>query len=207
MDAFMNSVVRKTEETGADLYPSQPWATRALLERVPVSGLVWEPACGGGHMAQVISDEGHEVISSDAYDHGYGMVHDFLSENDVCTPDWIVTNPPFRSRLSLKFTLKALSITPNVAMLNRLSWLEGGERCDELFTVNPPSRVLVMVDRLGFTRETCEIGRRGMLPYAWYVWEEGRHDARIEWVPPGTDQRLTLFTDHERFSRPLVERV
>ena len=68
-----------------DFSPTPPWATRALMHCVmPVLGLrefnsVWEPACGEGHMAEVLREFFAEVIATDVFDYGYGdAVHDFL---------------------------------------------------------------------------------------------------------------------------------
>ena len=54
-----------------DFYASPPWATRALMEKVwPVldnpdcSGIGWEPACGEGHMSQVLREYFGGVIST-----------------------------------------------------------------------------------------------------------------------------------------------
>jgi hypothetical protein len=68
-----------------DFSPTPPWATRALMEHVmPVLGVRefhsgWEPACGEGHMAEVLREFFEEVIATDVFDYGYGdAVHDFL---------------------------------------------------------------------------------------------------------------------------------
>jgi hypothetical protein len=68
-----------------DYSPTPPWATRALIERVfPILGVrdfasVWEPACGEGHMAEVLREFFAEVTATDVFDYGYGdVVYDFL---------------------------------------------------------------------------------------------------------------------------------
>ena len=85
-----------------DNFPTPPWATRALLERViksEIQGLqsCLEPACGAGHMASVQKDYFAHVHASDIYDYGYGNVVDFQNHSyGSATYDWVITNPPFK---------------------------------------------------------------------------------------------------------------
>ena len=59
----------------ADDFPTPPWATRGLIEHIledkatltTMSCL--EPACGAGHMAEVLKEYFQDVISSDAFEH------------------------------------------------------------------------------------------------------------------------------------------
>lgn len=211
----MMTIRKEPEDEGLDDFFTQPHATRALLEHVKIASgdverTAWEPACGGGHVSQVLRDEGIDVLSTDVFDYGYAGFDgewDFLSsEKPDFSPDvdWIVTNPPYQRDGVEKFVHRALEYTPNVAVLARLTWLEGMGRCERLFTVKPPSLVLVLSERLGFERGTCVIGKKGMIPYAWYVWEEGVEGTRVEWILPGTASRLTRPDDVERFGRSVV---
>jgi hypothetical protein len=82
-----------------DFYPTWPAATRALLSVERFDGAIWEPACGDGAMSKVLEAAGHEVISTDLIDRGYGEGgRDFLMEWQPRAPN-IVTNPPFRWEL------------------------------------------------------------------------------------------------------------
>jgi hypothetical protein len=62
---------RQEPDDSLDFFPTPPWATRALFERVlPHSGIdkidsAWEPACGEGHMLQVIEEYVRKVDGSD----------------------------------------------------------------------------------------------------------------------------------------------
>ncbi|MGL1659540.1 hypothetical protein ACSTH1_23845, partial [Vibrio parahaemolyticus] len=40
----------------ANFYPTPPEATRALLSVETFDGSIWEPACGKGHIADVLKD-------------------------------------------------------------------------------------------------------------------------------------------------------
>jgi len=52
---------RNEPPESADYFPTPPWATRALFRHVlPAIGVdeirtAWEPACGEGHMAKVLT--------------------------------------------------------------------------------------------------------------------------------------------------------
>ena len=86
-----------------DDFPTPPWATRALIEHVLENKRGFqtksclEPACGAGHMARVLNEYFGTVVSSDAYDYGFGPVRDFLKYPfEINSVDWVITNPPFR---------------------------------------------------------------------------------------------------------------
>ncbi|MGO9005299.1 MAG: hypothetical protein ACLQB4_05985 [Beijerinckiaceae bacterium] len=94
-----------------EFYPTPPEAVRALLSVEEFDGSIWEPACGEGAIAKVLSAAGHEVVSTDRYAYGFGESDvDFLTAR---TPRarHIVTNPPYGSGLADAFMLKALSLT------------------------------------------------------------------------------------------------
>jgi hypothetical protein len=132
-----------------DFFPTPPWATRTLIHHVFPKlgidieniGMIWEPACGEGHMAAVLAEiSSAEVIATDIFDYGFGKAPvDFLNrEPYVGSPDWIITNPPFK--VALEFALRALDLAHRgVALLVRTVWLEGGERYKRLFGSTPPT--------------------------------------------------------------------
>ena len=55
-----------------DFYPTPPEAIRALLSVETFEGSIWEPACGDGAISKVLLEAGHEVVSTDLIDRGYG---------------------------------------------------------------------------------------------------------------------------------------
>lgn len=216
MAGHLNQTVRRTGTSGLDFFPTQPWPTRALLERIDIRDKhVWEPACGGGHMAEVLWEgEPDRVLHSDIKDYGYDgtWVFDFVDHEltpDCC--DWVITNPPFKKKLIIQFAKAGIrAAREGVALLGRLSWLEGAQRYDALWSDDPPTNVYVLCDRLGFVEGDCKVGRVGMLPYAWYVWDKGARNSgsgttELSWVPPGSSKRLTLPGDVEKFNRRVIE--
>ena len=91
-----------------EFYPTPPEATRALLSVESFEGSIWEPACGEGAIASVLTDAGHTVVATDLVDYGYGIAPtDFLKEIRPRARH-IVTNPPYGSGLADAFITKAL---------------------------------------------------------------------------------------------------
>lgn len=133
-------------------------------------------------MSRVLEEAGYEVVSTDLVARGYGESRrDFLMERAALAPN-IVTNPPYV--IALPFVRHALELaTGKVAMLVRLSWLEGIER-GRLFAERPPARVWVFSKRLTIYRSKLDEAGGGMVAYAWIVWEPGVTDTRLGWINP-----------------------
>jgi hypothetical protein len=127
-------------------------------------------------------------MSSDLVDRGYGEAGvDFLCDSirSRRVPN-VVTNPPYI--VALPFVRRALEVaTSKVAMLLRLSWLEGVER-GKLFREHPPSRVWVFSKRLTIQRSECDIHRDagGMVAFCWMVWDKAdtSGETRLGWINP-----------------------
>jgi len=154
-----------------DFYPTPPRATLALLDAVPFTGSVWEPACGDGAISKVLESRGFEVISSDLIDRGYGIGgRDFLLDYQTMA-DNIITNPPFKH--AQQFVEHALRRSRRkVAMLCRLAWLEGKER-GRMFKTTPLEQVLVFSGRVTMVRngDAALVGGGSMTAFAWFVWD------------------------------------
>lgn len=155
-----------------DFYPTNPLATRALLDRESFEGTIWEPACGDGAISEVLKQRGYFVESTDLIDRGYGVPRiDFLMEyRSLC--DNIITNPPFKH--VFEFALKALELHPKkVAMLFKLQFLESIER-RILFKNFPPKRVWVFSERVPMRRgrQATDEDAAGMMCFIWIVWDK-----------------------------------
>jgi hypothetical protein len=81
---------------------------------------------------------------------------------------WIVTNPPFN--LALEIVQHALSLSPRVAILVRLSFLEPTRQRAPFLSRRPPDRVII-TPRMRFPRGD-ELPQRGTdsVTTAWLVW-------------------------------------
>ena len=175
---------RQTE----DYYATEPKATELLLNKETFSSVVWECACGQGHMSDVLKQYGYTVVSSDLVDRGYEntKVVDFLNEKELNTMD-IITNPPYK--YAKEFVEHALDISADgvkVAMFLKLTFLESKKR-RELFDKYPPKVVYVSSERLQCAKngdfEKYGKGVGTAVAYAWYVWEKGfKGKPIIEWI-------------------------
>lgn len=225
---------RKLPTDSLDYFPTPPWATRALLEHVihdifvgasgadmapaPVGAgqpkaplTCWEPACGGGHMVNVLTERFRTVYASDVHDYGgrqwvgsfVGHGPDVIHERFSDPIDWIITNPPFN--LAVEFAERALGVaTAGVALLVRMSWLEGGDRYRRLFERTPPAVVAPFVERVPMVAGRWDPDASTATAYAWFVWKrlEGplATETRLVWIPPGCRERLTRSDDRRRFA-------
>lgn len=217
--AIMGS--RHEPDDSLDYFPTPPWATRALMEVVwPVAApsgstrSAWEPACGEGHIAEVLREYFPCVLSSDIHDYGYGEPHDFLGEPiKLINPqvDWIITNPPFNEKAEA-FVLKALERAQvGVAMFLRLQWLETNGRYDRIFKPHPPSLIAQFSERVPLCKGRWNPDGDTATAYLWIIWMPERQSARglteFFWIPPGQRDALTRPDDAERFTNhPVIKR-
>lgn len=160
-----------------DYYATEPKATKLLLEQESFSSRIWEPACGEGHIAEVLKSHGYDVVSTDLIDRGYGQGGiDFLEyEQDGLMDCDIVTNPPYK--YGKEFVEKALQlIAPGhkVAMFLKIQFLEGKAR-RALFDHYPPQTVYVSSGRLkcAMNGDFERYAKSTAICYAWFVWCRG----------------------------------
>jgi hypothetical protein len=194
---------RSEPHSSLDDFPTPPWATRALCEFLRAEGwqlencTVREPAANRGHMVAPLSEYFRDVEASDVHDYGAGFpVIDYLFGHPPETVDFTITNPPFR--LAEQF-IERMAATSEMgfAVIVRTSFLEGQDRCENLFQRNPPSFVLQFSERCGmFKGRLMQLGtkyvdRDGVertastaTSYCWLVWLDGEVDTRLRWIPP-----------------------
>ncbi len=161
-----------------EFYPTPPEATRALLSVEQFDGSIWEPACGEGHIAKVLTAAGYNVTSTDLVDYDFGEPkRDFLAERRPLAKH-IITNPPYGRGLADAFAKHALRLTAetggNVAMLMNLSGLCHPIRHD--FYVGQPPAVIYALDECicwpygDPARATTSIAKQR---YCWIFWKHG----------------------------------
>ena len=200
-----------------DYFPTPPWATRAflpILETVDPNfrdAVVWEPACGEGHMATVLAESARRVFPSDIFDYGCEQAHlrDFLSTE--ASPlafevgshlqiDWIITNPPFKTAASFA-ELGLQRARRGVALLVRTAWLEGGDRHARLFGRRQPRLIAQYAERVPMTKGRWDPDASTATAYCWVVWTAG-HGGPTEfcWIAPGQRRALSRPEDVARFA-------
>ena len=176
---------RISPKDSTDFFPTPLWAVRVLLYYERFEGDIFEPACGTGNISDVLKENNYSVISNDLINRGYGETHqDYLTLNEVF--DNIVTNPPYNK--ANQFVLHALKFSRRkVAMLLRLSFLEGAARYSDIYMNMPPSRIYVFSKRVTFMPETIK-GNSGSGPtaYAWFIWDKSKktRKSEIKWIEP-----------------------
>ncbi len=169
-----------------DYYATEPKAMELLLKEERFAPVIWECACGEGHLAKVLEKAGYEVIATDLIYRGYGNARpaNFLKETLIGFEGDIITNPPYK--FALEFVKKALdSVKPGrkVAMFLKLQFLEGKAR-KQFFLNNPPKVVYVSSSRLlcAMNGEFEKI-KSSAVAYAWFVWEKGfSGNPIIKWI-------------------------
>lgn len=175
-----------------DDFPTPPWATRAFLatyfkDQELNELAAWEPACGRGHMAQVLLENFGSVRASDVHQYGYGEVQDFATGlSGVKSVDWVITNPPFR--LAEDFLTRAKSVArKGVALLTRTVFLESVGRYERVFKDFRPTKVLQYVERVPMVKGRVDPKASTATGYAWLVWDftcEENQGCTLDWIPP-----------------------
>lgn len=56
-----------------DFYATDPKALELFVTKIPIAHKVWECACGNGSLSEWLKAHGHDVLSSDLVNRGYGV--------------------------------------------------------------------------------------------------------------------------------------
>jgi hypothetical protein len=205
---------RQEPDDSLDYFPTPPWATRALMTHVLPKVFnyrlttAWEPACGEGHIAEVLREFFEGVTATDIFDYGYNDdVGDFLKVTSS-EADWIITNPPFGEQAIL-FVQHAFKLArEGVAMFFRSQWaVEGIERYEQIFRDNPPTQCAFFVERVNLCKGRWEPDGTTATAYCWLVWIQGEEPRPPLWIPHGCREALTKADDRERFTaHPVIKR-
>jgi hypothetical protein len=172
------------EREPGDFYPTPFWVTECLLRHVELRGPIWEPCCGDGAIAKVLTAAGHEVVASDIADYGFGRPGvDILEEKRMpegCRA--LVTNPPYGDGGSsgraekaasqmLTFTAHVLRLAEQargqLALLVRFQWI-AGKRVATLLSSVPLDKVIVLTRRIQWF-DHGERTKAGQHHHAWIV--------------------------------------
>lgn len=162
----------------------EEWCTEALLEtlgdRYPNTNTIWEPACGAGHMANVIKRYGYDVVCTDIKDWGCEnllAVEDF-TQTDTARGEHIITNPPYEKKDAEAFVRHAVKMIADgkitsVAMLMRNEWDCASGRKD-LFRDNPyfAAKITLLKRPRWFEKRENDSSPRHN--YSWFWWSAGQ---------------------------------
>lgn len=184
-----------------DFYATEPKALELLLDLESFSETVLEPACGQGHLSDVLIDRGYRVLSSDLIDRGYGETGvDFLSPRMIPaeeSPIDIITNPPYEfAQAFVEQGMRIIADGSRIAMFLKLTFLESKKRY-LFFQQYPPELIYVSSDRL-----TCALNGdfnnvvRGAVVYAWFIWRKGfTGEPRLRWFNANHSTKQTRTAD------------
>lgn len=173
-----------------DYYATEPVAIDGLAHIWDIPHMVYECACGEGHLSKRLEELGHKVYSTDLINRGYGKGDvDFLqvkSLPDEC--NCILTNPPYK--IADKFVIHSLELLPEggyCVMFLKTTFLEGKKRYQTIFSQTPPKYMFQFVSRVLCAKnadfETMIEGGGSAVSYAWFIWEKGyKGDTIIKWI-------------------------
>ena len=163
-----------------DFYATSAKTTKLFLDRFKLEGSILEPACGQGHMSEVIKEyyPYNNVMSTDLVYRGYGIGNvDFLTRDFNRRFDTIITNPPFK--YAKEFVEKGLEMSNKyVIMLLKIQFLESKSR-KELLTNSPLKYIYIHTDRQSTLKDGLLLNPINNRPWsttlllAWFVWEIG----------------------------------
>ena len=168
------------EREQRDYYATEPKATHFIMQLEKFTSPILEPACGEGHMSEVIKQYGYEVVSYDIVDRGYGEKKDFFTIKEWNSD--IITNPPYK--IALEFVENAIDIIPEgrkVAFFLKTLFLEGRKR-KLFFEKHPPIRIWISSSRLKCAMNGNFNTNSSAVSYSWFVWVKGfKGDPIIKW--------------------------
>lgn len=193
---------RSEPHDSLDDFPTPPWGTRALCEKIAkeighqLSEMSsWDPAANRGYMTRPLAEYFAAVRGSDIHDYGAGYEQlDFLwPGNDEA--DWIISNPPFR--LAEQFIYAARNrARRGVAMLCRSAFAEGVDRYEKMFSVAPPTFIWQFVERLPMVKGKIDPAVASATAYAWFVWVKmAAGQTTYDWIAP-CRKRLERSADY-----------
>lgn len=191
------------ERENMDFYATSPLALDKFAPMFPIHHKVWECACGSGELSKWLVEHGHDVLSTDIVDRGYGIGSvDFLKTDPTDIADWylkdnpnlsapfdILTNPAYK--IACQTVLKALELIPDnghVFMFVKTTFLEGKERREKIYDINPPRYVFQFSERVLCAKNGIfeYDGKRisSAVSYCWQVYNKhnDEHITEIKWI-------------------------
>lgn len=164
-----------------DRYYTPRWAIDALLDTYPAirGGIALEPFKGQrGHISDALTTVFEVVYSGDKdpevkCDFFWDVLTDSVPD-EYSQPEWIVTNPPYLTKKMGEIVSKLLSITPNVALLVPISFLEPAKDRKKFLITNPPNYSLILprikFDRIDANGKIITEKGSAFATYTWLIW-------------------------------------
>lgn len=224
MTTFDNRAVvnRKAPGKRPELFPTPPWAVRALcaevllplglMRREPIYNHIVEPSCGKGHMVAALEDFGrvtysdihpwemlgpHAGESAPVLDFVWSGSRERVDYTEIHgheKAEWGIANPPFSLAQEFWRLMWHGGLASNVALLVRTNWADGMTRYREIFSRCPPSFIAHSADRIPMIEGVWDPEAKTATTYSWFVWTQGERRPDI-WIPPGMAKKWTRMAD------------
>lgn len=165
-----------------DYYATDPEAVEMLLEMEKFNQYIWEPACGEGHISEVLKQHNYQVASTDLIDRGYGEnFFNFLESEGEWVGD-IITNPPYKhAQEFLEKSMELIKHGAKIAMFLKLTFLEGKRRA-KMFERYPPKIIYVSSSRIRCAKSGDFNTDTSAVAYCWFIWIKGfKGEPIIKW--------------------------
>jgi hypothetical protein len=171
-----------------DYYATNSDDVKIFLDKLQQDGIILkntilEPACGQGHISNVLIAKGHTVQSSDLIDRGYGLELDYLTSPLKSWQGDIITNPPYNQ--ASKFIYRSMDLLENgglLLLLLPLRYLETKTRY-ALFQSFMPKYIYTYSYRIGIGKGGVFEGSNAVA-YCWFIWEKGfNKESIIRFIP------------------------
>lgn len=158
------------DRVAEDWYVEDEQCVIDLLAVEKLSGINWDPSCGGGNIPRVLRAAGYHCTGSDIVNRGFGSQQDFMAPTTSGRVDNIICNPPYG--IIEPWIDKALILAQSrVIVLARLAFLEG-QRRKAKFAQWPLARVWVSSRRISMPPGGTDIkASGGTIAYAWFVFD------------------------------------
>ncbi len=156
----------------------EDWLSYAIVNHLgPLSGTVWEPACGMLHLSKVLVKSGYTVFNSDLIDYGqHDLQIDFLKTDPKTFEAYthIITNPPYSKIECEAFVRHGLAHIRHtggiMCMLLRNEWDSASTRND-LFGDCPEFKTKLVLTKRPRWFEKQENDSSPRHNYSWFIWD------------------------------------
>jgi hypothetical protein len=185
----------ETQRDEHDFYATDPRAVKLLLDEEQFNLVIWENACGQGHLAHEMERLGKVVIRTDLIErHQLDSANmdklNFLNQDNMFNigPSIfeskvdIITNPPYKyANEWILSSMKLLQTGSKLALFLPIRYLEGKTR-KKLFEKYPPKTVYISSSRLQCAKNGEFTNAPSAQGYAWFVWQKGyASETTIKW--------------------------
>ncbi|NRA89194.1 MAG: hypothetical protein HRU28_17820 [Rhizobiales bacterium] len=179
-----------------DFFATPEWVTLNLLAEEKFDLEIVEPACGQGHIINVLLAQGYDVVGIDIIQHScVKFCTDFLKIS--INLNTIICNPPYGKRLKLaqQFVEHALAVTKydsgKIAMLLPVTF-DSGKTRRHLFADCPAwKKKIILTDRIEWAN--IEKTNESSTDHAWFIWDWSNEN-----VPINTYQTIPKTTNKNK---------